>query len=495
MPPYPPEAMRHLATAAGAGPMEGADAVGESGSTSCGDLVRISLRIAGGRIREARFQAFGCGAATAAASAACARLTGAAMDRALLLDAGTLDRDLGGLGESRRHGVEIVEDAVARALEAWHSARLGALGRPLAGDRVAVAMSGGVDSVVAAMLLRDAGYDVVGVTMRLWHDPAAAAAERSCCSPETVRMARAGAHALGIPHVTLDVAERFRAGVVEDFIAGYRAGRTPNPCVTCNGRVRFRVLADAAALLGARLLATGHYARIERGARGEALVSRAADAGKDQSYMLAMLARDERERIVFPLGDLQKTQVREMARAAGLPGAQAVESQEVCFVGEGGYAPFLERSGGLESRIGPIEDARGRLLGTHGGYWRFTVGQRKGLGVAGAEPLHVLATDAARNAVIVGARADLETRTVALDPARIHGELGDDLLDVRVRYRGAALRGRARADAGRVWIDLLDPADGVAPGQTAALYRRGRLVAAGTIAPPETVADPHWRSS
>ena len=495
MPPYPPEAMRHLADPAGAGAMDAADAVGESGSTACGDLVRISLRVRAGRIREARFQAFGCGAATAAASAACARLTNAPMDAALRLDAAALDRDLGGLGESRRHGVEIVEDAVARALEAWYSTRLGRLGLPLSGDRVAVAMSGGVDSVVAAMLLRDAGYDVVGVTMRLWHDPAAAAAERSCCSPETVRLARAGAHALGLPHVTLDVAERFRAGVVEDFIAGYRAGRTPNPCVTCNGRVRFRVLADAAALLGARLLATGHYARIARGDRGQALVSRAADAGKDQSYMLAMLARRERERIIFPLGDLQKTRVREMAREAGLPGAEAVESQEVCFVGEGGYAPFLERSGGLASRIGPIEDTRGRLLGTHGGHWRFTVGQRRGLGVSGPEPLHVLAIDAGRNAVIVGGRADLETRTVALDPARIHGELGDEVLDVRVRYRGRALRGRARGGDGRLWIDLLDPADGVAPGQTAALYRRGRLVAAGTIAPPETLADPHWRSS
>ena len=495
MPPYPPEAMRHLATPAGAGAMDAADAVGESGSTSCGDLVRISLRIGGGRVREARFQAFGCGAATAAASAACARLTGASMDQALRLDATTLDRDLGGLGAARMHGVEIVEDAVARALEAWYSSRLGEVGLPLERDRVAVAMSGGVDSVVAAKLLRDAGHDVVGVTMRLWHDPAAAAAERSCCSPETVRMARAGAHALGIPHVTLDVAERFRLGVVEDFIAGYRAGRTPNPCVTCNGRVRFRVLADAAALLGARLLATGHYARIRRGDRGEPLVSRAADEGKDQSYMLAMLGRGERERIVFPLGELQKARVREIAHDAGLPGALAVESQEVCFVGEGGYAPFLERSGGLASRIGPIEDTRGRLLGTHGGYWRFTVGQRKGLGVAGPEPLHVLATDAERNAVIVGPRGDLATHTVTLDPARIHGELGDETLDVRVRYRGQPLRGRAREDDGRVSIDLLDPADGVAPGQTAALYRRGRLVAAGTIAPPETVADPHWRSS
>ncbi len=480
MPPYPPEAMRHLAAPIGAGAMHGPDALGESGSASCGDVVRVALRIRGRRVREARFEAFGCGAATAAASAACARLTGAGLDDAMRLSADDLDRDLGGLGDDRRHGPDIVSDALGRALEAWHTARLGGVGIPQRAERVAVAMSGGVDSAVAALLLRRAGRDVVGVTMRLWHDPGAAAAERSCCSPETVRTARAAAHALGIPHVTLDVAERFRAGVVGDFIAGYREGRTPNPCVTCNGTVRFSVLADAAALLGARSLATGHYARVERDGRGRALVARAADAAKDQSYMLAMLDRRERERLVFPLGDLTKDRVREIARAAGLPGAAAVESQEVCFVGEGGHVPFLERHG-LASDPGPLEDPSGRRLGTHAGHWRFTVGQRRGIGLAGAEPLYVLATDAARNAVVVGPRAMLATTEVALADARVYGELGEGTLDVRVRYRGRTLGGHARDEGGGLRIALDDPADGVAPGQTAALYRDGRLVAAGTI--------------
>lgn len=484
VPPYPEAVMRHLAAPEGAGEMEAPDAVGESGSRSCGDVVRIQLRISGGRVREARFLAFGCPSATAAASAACARLTGATLREALLLGTEALDRDLGGLGAHRRHGPELVADAVARALEAWYSARLGEFGLPLDRDRVTVAMSGGVDSAVAAMLLRDAGHDVVGVTMRLWHDPAALAAERSCCSPETVRMARDTAHALGIPHLTIDAVEAFRRGVVEDFIAGYAEGRTPNPCVTCNGTVRFRVLSQAAALLGAHGMATGHYARVDR-ASGRPVVARAEDAGKDQSYMLAMLSRPVLERLEFPLGDLVKDRVRELARHAALPAADAVESQEICFVGEGGYAPFLERNAGLAARPGEIVDTGGRVVGEHPGYWRFTVGQRRGIGLAAPEPLYVVGTNAAANRVVVGPREELATWGLTLHPAVGHDAL-DPLrpFEVRVRYRGTALRGLGvvPADDDTLLVDLDEPADGAAPGQTATIYQDGRLVAAGTIA-------------
>ncbi len=477
--------MRHLADPVGGGLLAGADAVGESGAATCGDVVRIQLAVSRGRVREARFLAFGCGATLASASAACESLTGASVRAGLRLSGAGLDRALGGLDEDRRHGPELVEDAVARTFEAWFSERLGQVGIPLSADRVAVAMSGGVDSAVAAMLLRDAGKEVIGVTMRLWHDPAAAAAQRSCCSPETVRLARASAHALGIPHLTIDAVERFRRGVVEDFIEGYRAGVTPNPCVTCNGEVRFQVLREAAALLGARWLATGHYARIARGSDGRATVARAAAGAKDQSYMLARLDRAFRDRLIFPLGDLTKDRVRAAARAAGLPAADAVESQEVCFVGEGGYRPFLERNAGLVPRKGPIVDRAGRRLGTHGGYWRYTVGQRRGLSVASPEPLFVLGTDASTNTVTVGPKGELTVPSIVLRPSTLHEPIDDEPLEVRLRYRGAPARGRARPlgeDALRV--DLLNPVDAVAPGQTAALYRDGRLVAAGTIAPP-----------
>ena len=485
MPAYAPELIRHVATPVGAGWLEDADGVGESGAVGCGDVVRMQLRIDGERIVSARFLAYGCPSALASASAACELLEGATVRDAMLLSSARVEAALGGLEDAQRHGPDLASDATARALEQWFSARLGQSGMALRDGSVAVAMSGGVDSAVAALLLQEAGQDVVGVTMRLWHDPAAAAAERSCCSPETVRLARAGAHALGIPHVTVDAADTFRAGVVDAFIAGYAAGVTPNPCVACNGTVRFRILAEAAALLGAKGLATGHYARIADGADGVPVLAAAVDTAKDQSYMLSMLGPEIRERLVFPLGELTKPEVRAHARRAALPAAEAVESQEICFVGAAGYGPFLERNSTLAPTPGPIVDLDGQTIGRHAGYWRFTVGQRRGLGVAAAEPLYVVGTDPATNEVRVGPRAALETWALELRPAVTHDALDvTEPFEVRVRYRGRPLAGLAvvpAPDEGIV-IDLAEPAPGVAPGQTATVYQSGRLVLAGTIA-------------
>jgi tRNA-specific 2-thiouridylase len=239
--------------------------------------------------------------------------------------------------------------------------------------------------------------------------------------------------------------------------------------------VRFAVLADAAALLGARRLATGHYARVE----GDT-IARAHDLDKDQSYMLARLDRATIRRLEFPLGELRKADAREAAAAATLPAADAVESQEVCFVGVGGYVPFLERAG-LEPTPGDIVDETGRLLGRHAGYWRYTVGQRRGIGIASAVPLYVLATNAETNTVIVGPRESLAASVIHLHSVTRNAQTSGSRLDVRVRYRGRALRGTAEPSAAGLTVRLDDPADGVAPGQTAALYRDGKLVAAGVI--------------
>ena len=480
--PLPPAATARLNDPAGAGGLVRADAAGEAGGAACGDLVRIELAIDDGRVAAAGFRVSGCPAATAAAAAVREAVRGRTIDEAMALSPDEVDAMLGGLGSAHRHGCDLAVEALAAALEAWCSKRLGAAGPPPHPDRVAVAMSGGVDSAVAALLLRRAGLDVVGVTMRLWHDPASAPAERSCCAPDTVRLARASAHAIGIPHVSLDVAERFRRVVVEGFVAGYAEGRTPNPCVTCNGEARFAILADAAALLGAGSLASGHYARVERAGAG-ALLGRGRDPAKDQSYMLARLPAEVLERLMLPLGELTKDEVRALAREAGLPAADAVESQEVCFVGRGGYAGFLEGTGGLSPRPGPILDEEGRVVGEHAGHWRFTVGQRRGLGGGPGPARYVTAVDPARNAVVVGPPESLAVRAIHVEDAVLHAPLGDGPLEVRVRYRGRAAAGLAHPDGpGRLRVDLLEPARAVAPGQTAVLYRDDVLVAAGTIA-------------
>jgi tRNA-specific 2-thiouridylase len=490
MPPYPSQAMRHLGSPVGAGGLAHPDATGQAGAEDCGDVAIIDIAVADGHVTDAAFRVRGCGATTAAASAACERLIGASLDDAMRVSATALDADLGGLGPERRHGVDVAADAVTRALEAWYGARMGKsthdpvpdTGRCLAPgrERLAVAMSGGVDSAVAAMLLVDQGYDVVGVTMRLWHDPVAARAERSCCAPETVRLARETCAALGIPHLVIDAAKRFRAEVVEDFIAGYRDGRTPNPCITCNGEVRFRILAEAAEALGAYGMATGHYARVDHSS-GTAVLATAVDGTKDQSYMLARLTGDVLERLVLPLGDMTKDDVRALAASRGLPAADAVESQDVCFVGVGGYTPFLERQG-VESEAGEIVDANGNVVGSHDGHWRYTVGQRKGLGIAAPEPLYVISTDAAANRVVVGTRADLAARVIAVEDVVAH-DIPDRTLDVRIRHHGQPFRGRlVLTGDGSGEVVLEDAAEAVAPGQTAALYDGDRLVAAGRIA-------------
>ena len=480
--------MRHLGSPVGAGGLARADATGEAGAEACGDVAIIEITVSDGMVTDAGFRVRGCGATTAAASAACERLRGASMDDAMRVSATSLDADLGGLGPERRHGVDVVADAVTNAIEHWHTDRLVPPpgsdphgGQSLCQKRVAVAMSGGVDSAVAAMLLVDQGFEVVGVTMRLWHDPGAARAERSCCAPETVRLARETCAVLGIPHLVIDASERFRSEVVEDFIAGYRAGLTPNPCITCNGEVRFRILDEAAVLVGATLLSTGHYARVAQMEDGTRVLAAAADTTKDQSYMLARLRPEVLSRLLLPLGALQKDHVRALAAEGGLPAADAVESQDVCFVGVGGYAPFLERNAGMTAQPGEIVDLGGRTVGSHDGHWRYTVGQRKGLGIAATEPMYVVSTDAAANRVVVGTRADLAARVIQIDDLVVHST-PDRTLDVRIRHHGRPLRGRivmTGAHSGEVVLE--DVAEAVAPGQTAALYDEGRLVAAGRI--------------
>jgi tRNA-uridine 2-sulfurtransferase len=367
-------------------------------------------------------------------------------------------------------GEELAVDALANAIGPAFTAS------PEPG-RAAVAMSGGVDSAVA--LLR-AGPGAIGVTLRLWLDPRGPDAERACCSPEAVLAARATCHARGLPHVTLDLREEFRRAVVGPFIRGYAAGETPNPCIRCNGSFRFAELLEFAARAGAQRLATGHYARIVRH-RGRLLLARATDTRKDQSYMLGRLDPRLLERIWFPLGEQTKEETRAEAAGAGLAAAGRSESQEACFLAGGDYRDFLARHG-LESADGPVVDEEGRELGRHDGFWRFTPGQRRGLGVAAGTPLYALRGDPVTNTVVAGPREALATSEVE---ARGRLYVPVRRVEAKLRYRSAALAAEAiETDRGfRLLLD--EPAYGVAPGQAAVLYEDGVVVGAGTIGRPE----------
>jgi tRNA-specific 2-thiouridylase len=390
-------------------------------------------------------------------------------DRIVEADAPGLGRDLAGLTllEAAAVGGEILAvDALANAIGPVFEAA------PSPG-RVAVAMSGGVDSAVA--LLRSLPH-AVGVTLRLWLDPDGPDAERACCSPESVIAARETCHRLGVPHVTLDLRDEFRQAVVAPFVRGYARGRTPNPCIRCNGGFRFGELLAFARRAGAERLVTGHYARIvERD--GRLLLARGADPAKDQSYMLAAVDPHRLSRVSFPLGEQDKDATRAEAARAGLAAARRPESQEACFLAGDDYRAFLMRHG-LEAQEGAIVDEQGNELGRHGGYWRFTPGQRRGLGLASPEPLYVIGSQPVANAVVVGPRESLARTRV-----EVRGRLYADVerVEAKLRYRSPAVGAAVEATARGFRLELDEPAFGVAPGQAAVLYDRDAVVGYGLI--------------
>jgi tRNA-specific 2-thiouridylase len=390
-------------------------------------------------------------------------------DRIVAADAPGLERELAGLTllEAAAVGGEtLAVDALANAL--------GGIFRATPDPRrVAVAMSGGVDSAVA--LLR-AGDHALGVTLRLWVDPAGVDTERACCSPASVIAAREACHRLGRPHVTLDLREEFRRAVVAPFVRGYARGETPNPCITCNGSFRFAELLEFAERAGASKLATGHYARIVR--HGDRLLlARGTDPEKDQSYMLGRLDPRFLDRLWFPLGEQTKAETRAEAEAAGMAAAHRAESQEACFLAGDDYRTFLGRHG-LDAKPGAIVDEEGNELGEHDGFWRFTPGQRRGIGVSAAEPLYALRTDAPTNTLVVGPRASLATSTVSAR-GRLYVEA--ERVDAKLRYRSPALPARVQVTDGGFRLELSQAAYGVALGQAAVLYDGDAVVGCGVV--------------
>jgi tRNA-specific 2-thiouridylase len=444
-------------------------------------VVRIALACEKGRVRQATFDAEGCGATLAAGSACIELVEGASLLDAARIGALDVARALGGLSPGKLHAADLAADALHRALSSvWAGAEALAPVRP---GRKLVALSGGVDSAVAAFLARDAGQEVVAVTLQLWAD-AQTDGSKSCCSPQAVVTARGLAHSMGMPHLTLDLRERFGRSVVGEYLSDHDRGRTPNPCIRCNGTVRFDAMLELAERIGAESLVTGHYARIERDAEGP-LLAAAADPAKDQTYMLSALSPELLERVRFPLAELTKPQVRQIARQAGLPVAEKKESQDLCFMAGTSRARFLSRHSRVRDREGEVVDRGGHVIGRHRGHRHYTVGQRRGLGVASSRPLYVLAKDAASNRVVVGTMEELATDRVAVERATLHRD-ATRVDRVKLRYRSAPvaceIAGRpAAGEHDSLTLNLREPAHGVAPGQTATFMEGERVLGQGTI--------------
>lgn len=348
--------------------------------------------------------------------------------------------------------------------------------------RVVIAMSGGVDSSVAAARLLDEGYDVVGVTLHLWDYPDDGSEKGRCCAPEDQHDARRVADALGIPHFTFDRRELFQEHVVGPFVEAYLQGETPSPCVACNRSVKLRELFPLAERLGAELVATGHYARVVE-VNGRARLFRGKDAHKDQSYFLHMLREDELRRLVFPLGELTKPEVRAEALARRLPGANKGESQELCFVSSGDYASFVEQRADGRVRPGPILAPEGHKVGEHAGVHAFTIGQRKGLGVALGRPVFVTGIDGATGAVKLGEEGDLLADGLVFEDAVWSEDVTFPLtatLRVRARHEGTMAVIQHAGD-GQFVARFSSPVRAVSPGQMAVACDGERVLGGGVI--------------
>jgi tRNA-specific 2-thiouridylase len=352
--------------------------------------------------------------------------------------------------------------------------------------KVVAAMSGGVDSAVAAARMVDAGHEVVGVHLALSQQAATLRqSARGCCTLEDAGDARRVADVLGIPFYVWDLAARFREDVVEDFLAEYAAGRTPNPCVRCNERIKFAALLDKAVALGFDAVATGHYAQVVERPDGRRELHRAVDPKKDQSYVLGVLDEDQLARSFFPLGDTTKPQIRAEARARGLSVASKPDSHDICFIPDGDTRGFLSRS--LGEQPGEVIDAEGRVIGSHSGAYGFTIGQRRGLGLDRAgldgEPRYVVEIEASTNTVVIGTNDLLGVDAVVGEHARWCGPApeGTVALGAQLRAHGEELAATARADGDQVQVRLAEPVRGVAPGQSVVLYDGTRVVGSATI--------------
>ena len=354
--------------------------------------------------------------------------------------------------------------------------------------RVLAGMSGGVDSSAAAALLLEQGYEVIGVTLKLWPQDCASRAEDKCCGPQAVMDARSVCHKLGIPYYLIDEAAEFQKQVIQYFADEYKAGRTPNPCVMCNQKLKFGTLISRAQQLGADLIATGHFARTERRADGRVLLKRGRDPRKDQSYFLFSLRQDQLARALFPLGEMTKTDTREVARECELRTADKEESMEICFVPDRDYGGFLEKSKLVDRHRGEIVNREGRVLGWHDGIEFYTIGQRKGLGISTPKPVYVLELDPVLNRVVVGDDTDLDRSELTVERCNwipYDEPPGPVEVSAKIRYNHPGTPATVTPlPGGRASVRLHVPQRAITPGQACVFYQDDLVVGGGWIQRP-----------
>ncbi len=351
--------------------------------------------------------------------------------------------------------------------------------------KAVVAMSGGVDSSVAAALLKEQGYEVIGMMLRLWSEPGKEESNR-CCTPDSMAQARRVAAILDIPFYVVDAKDVFREAVVEYFLEGYARGGTPNPCLICNLKIRWTFLLDHALAIGAEYMATGHYARVKKDERGKTQLLRAVDRSKDQSYVLHVLNQEKLKHALFPVGDYTKPEIRAIAEKHGLPTASRKDSQDLCFLAGDDYRNFIKRNAAEMLKPGEIITRDGKTLGEHNGLANYTIGQRKGLGVASPVPLYVITKDATRNTLIVGTQDELgSTELIARDVNWVSGEAPSEPFRAEVKIRYTAKEAEAWVmpmgeNQAQVTFDA--PQRDVTAGQAAVFYQGDVLIGGGLIA-------------
>jgi len=350
--------------------------------------------------------------------------------------------------------------------------------------KVVVAMSGGVDSSVAAALLKEQGYEVIGMMMRLWSEPGKEESNR-CCTPDSMAQARRVAAILNIPFYVIDAKDVFRETVVEYFLEGYARGETPNPCLICNRKIRWTFLLDHALALGAEYMATGHYVRIKKVESGKSKLLRAVDRSKDQSYVLHVLNQDKLKHALFPVGEYTKPEIRQIAEEHGLPTASRKDSQDLCFLAGEDYRNFLKRNAAEMLKPGEIVTRDGHLLGEHNGLANYTIGQRKGLGVASPVPLYVLGKNSADNTLVVGTQDELGSMELtARDVSWVSGDVPIEPFRAEVNIRYTAKQAEALVTPmgeSQVQVRFDAPQRDITAGQAAVFYQDDVLIGGGII--------------